>query len=189
MTLALTRPALLHYSEPYPKSPMDFVSHTPLFQVIFEQLIISKVTCMQVCCTVYGFVNTSLGVECTLDRDLLTVGQCFQYHNRVYVIVSVVESQGCWFTNVVPENQRQILRRQLQRRQDEAPHRELLEEWRQRMVQAERRGQLLQEEHAHLGGRLDRLMKMLEHLTKEPEAHQHEQSRPVQRRRGGEHVR
>jgi hypothetical protein len=57
------------------------------------------------------------------------------------------------------------------------------------MVQAERRGQLLQEEHAQLGGRLDRLMKMLEHLTKEPEAHQHEQSRPVQRRRGGEHVR
>ena len=48
---------------------------------------------------------------------------------------------------------------------------ELLEEWRQRMVQAERRGQLLQEEHAQLGGRLDRLMEMLEHLTKEPEAH------------------
>jgi hypothetical protein len=171
MTLALTRPALLHYSEPYPKSPMDFVSHTPLSQVIFERLLISKVTCMQVCCTVYGLVNTSLGVECTLDRDLLTVGQCFQYHNRVYVIVSVVESQGCWFTNVVPENQCQRLRRPLQRRQDEAEHRDLLEEWRQRMVQAERRGQLLQEEHAQLGGRLDRLMEMLEHLTKEPEAH------------------
>jgi hypothetical protein len=168
---------------------MDFVSHTPLSQVIFEQLLISKVTCMQVCCTVYGLVNTSLGVECTLDRDLLTVGKCFQYHNRVYVIVSVVESQGCWFTNVVPENQHQRLRRPLQRRQDETQHRELLEEWRQRMVQAERRGQLLQEEHAQLSGRLDRLMKMLEHLTKEPEAHQHEPSRPVQRRRGGEHVR
>ena len=188
MTLALTRPALLHYSEPYSK-PIDFVSHIRLSLVIVKHILILKVTCMQVCCTVYGLVNTSLGVECTLDRDLLTVGQCFQYHNRVYVIVSVVESQGCWFTNVVPENQRQRLRRPLQRRQDEAEHREILEEWRQRMVQAERRGQLLQEEHAQLGGRLDRLMKMLEHLTKEPEAHQHEQSRPVQRRRGGEHVR
>ena len=144
---------------------------------------------MQVCCTVYGLVNTSLGVECTLDRDLLTVGQCFQYNSRVYVIVSVVESQGRWCLNVVPENQRQRLRRPLQHRQDEAEHRELLEEWRQRMVQAERRGQLLQEEHAQLGGRLDRLLEMLEHLTKDPDAHQHEQSRPVQRRKGGEHVR
>ena len=144
---------------------------------------------MQVCCKVYGLANTSWAVECTLERDLLAVGTCIQYNNRVYVIVSVVESQGRWCANVVPEDQRQTLRRPLQRRQDEAEHRELLEEWRQRMVQAERRGQLLQEEHAQLGGRLDRLMKMLEHLTKEPEAHQHEQSCPVQRRRGGEHVR
>jgi hypothetical protein len=188
MTLALTRPALLHYSESY-SQPIDFVSHIRLSLVIVEHILTLKVTCMQVRCAVYGLVNTSLGVECTLDRDLLTVGQCFQYHNRVYVIVSVVESQGRWCTNVVPENQHQRLRRPLPRRQDEAPHRELLEEWRQRMVQAERRGQLLQEEHAQLGGRLDRLMKMLEHLTKEPEAHQPEQSRPVQRRRGGEHVR
>src|SRR5438093_509355 len=188
MTLALTKPALLHYSEAYSK-PIDFVSYIRLSLVIVEHILILKVTYMQVCCAVYGLVNTSLGVECTLDRDLLTVGQCFQYHNRVYVIVSVVESQGRWFTNVVPENQHQRLRRPLPRRQDEAPHRELLEEWRQRMVQAERRGQLLQEEHAQLGGRLDRLMKMLEHLTKEPEAHQPEPSRPVQRPRGGEHVR
>ena len=144
---------------------------------------------MQVCCKVYGFAETSLGVECTLERDLLAVGKCFQYNNRAYVIVSVVESQGRWFANVVLENQRQVLRRPLQRRQDEAEHRELLEEWRQRLVQAERRWQLLQEEHAQFGERLDRLMEMLEHLTKEPEAHQHEQPRPVQRRRGGEHVR
>jgi hypothetical protein len=32
-------------------------------------------------------------------------------------------------------------------------------------------------------------MAMLEHLTKEPDAHQHEQPRPGQRRKGGEHVR
>jgi len=144
---------------------------------------------MQVCCKVYGLANTSLGVECALERDLLAVGQCFQYNNRPYVIVSVMESQGRWFANVVPENQHQVLRRPLQRRQDEAEHRELPEEWRQRMIQAERKWQLLQEEYVQFGERLDRLMEMLEHLTKEPDAHQHEQPRPVQRRRGGEHVR
>src|SRR6058998_4090683 len=104
--------------------------------------------CMQVCCKVYGLTNASLGVECAFERDLLAVDKCFQYNNRVYVIVSVVESQGRWFANVVPENQRQVLRRPLQRRQDEAEHRELLEEWHQRMVQAERKWQLLQEAHA-----------------------------------------
>ena len=144
---------------------------------------------MQVCCKVYGLANTSLGVECALERDLLAVGQCFQYNNRPYVIVSVVESQGRWCANVVLENHQQVLRRPLQRRQDEAEHRELLEEWRQRMIQAERKWQLLQEEYVQFGERLDRLMEMLEHLTKEPDAHQHEQPRPVQRRRGGEHVR
>ena len=144
---------------------------------------------MQVCCKVYGLANTSLGVECALDRDLLAVGKCFQYNHRVYVIVSVVESQGCWFANVVPENQRQVLRRPLQRRQDVMEHREILEEWRQRVVEAERKGHILQEEQVQFGERLDRLMEMLEHLTKEPDAHQHEQPRPVQRRRGGEHVR
>ena len=147
-TLTLTRSTLLHYSELYPKPPTDFVSYIRLSLVIVEQILISKVTCMQICCTVYGLVNTSLGVECTLDRDLLTVGKCFQYNHRVYVVVSVVESQGRWCTNVVPENQHQRLRRPLQRRQDEAAYRELLEEWQQRIVQAERRGQLLQEERA-----------------------------------------
>jgi hypothetical protein len=32
-------------------------------------------------------------------------------------------------------------------------------------------------------------MAMLEHLSKEPDAHRHEQPRPIQRRKGGEHVR
>ena len=144
---------------------------------------------MEVCCKVYGLANTSWGVECALERDLLAVGTCIQYHNRVYVIVSVVEHQGHWFANVVPENQCQTLRRPLQRRQDEVEHRALPEESRQRLMQAERQWRMLQEEHAQMGERLDRLMAMLEHLTKEPDAHQHEQPRPVQRRKGGEHVR
>ena len=71
---------------------------------------------MQVCCKVYGLTNASLGVECSFECDLLTVGQCFQYNNRVYVIVSVVETQGRWFANVVPENQRRMVRRPVQRR-------------------------------------------------------------------------
>lgn len=144
---------------------------------------------MEVCCKVYGLANTSWGVECALERDLLAVGACMQYHNRVYVIVSVVEHQGCWSANVVPENQRQTRRRPLQRRQDETDHLALPDAWRQRCVQAERQWHVLQEEHAQVGAYLDRLMAMLEHLTKEPEAHQHEQPRPVQRRKGGEHVR
>ena len=48
---------------------------------------------MEVCCKVYGLANTSWGVECALERDLLAVGTCIQYNNRVYVIVSVVEHQ------------------------------------------------------------------------------------------------
>ena len=144
---------------------------------------------MQVCCKVYGFTNASLGVECSFERDLLAVGQCFQYNNRVYVIVSAVESQGRWFANVVPENQRRLVRRPVQRRQDEVEHQEILEEWRQRVVETERKWQTLQEEQAQLGERLDHLMKLLEHMTKEPDAHQHERPRPIQRRRGGEHVR
>lgn len=144
---------------------------------------------MQVRCKVYGLANASLGIECSLERDLLAVGQCFQYNDRVYVIVSVIESQGRWFANVMPENQRQMLRRPLQRRQDDLDYREILEEWRQRVVETEHKWHLLQEEQAQIGERLDGLMAMLEHLTKEPDAHQHEQPRPVQRRRGGEHVR
>ena len=129
---------------------------------------------MEVCCKVYGLANTSWGVECALERGLLAVGTCIQYHNRVYVIVSVVENQGHWFANVVPENQRQTLRRPVKRRQDEADHHALPEEWRQRCMQAERQWHLLREEHAQMGECLDRLMAMLEHLTKEPDAHQHE---------------
>ena len=144
---------------------------------------------MEVCCKVYGLANTSWGVECALERHLLAVGTCIQYNNRVYVIVSVVEHQGRWFANVVPENQRQTLRRPLQRRQDEVVHLVLLEEWRQRCMQAERKWQMLQEEHAQMDEHLDHFMAMLEHLTKEPDAHQHEQRRPVQKRKGGEHVR
>ena len=144
---------------------------------------------MEVCCKIYGLANTSWGVECALERDLLAVGRCIQYNDRVYVIVSVVEHQGYWFANVVPENQRQTRRRPLQRRPDEADHHALPDEWRQRCMQAERQRHMLQEEHAHLGERLDRLMAMLEHLTKEPDAHQHERPRPVERRKGGEHVR
>ena len=144
---------------------------------------------MEVCCKVYGLANTSWGVECALERDLLAVGTCIQYNNRVYVIVPVVENQGHWFANVVPENQCQTLRRPLQRRQDEADHHAFPDASRQRLMQAERQWHMLQEEHAQLGERLDRLMAMLEHLTKEPDAHQHEQPRPVQRRKGGEHVR
>src|SRR6059036_3494745 len=101
---------------------------------------------MQVCCKVYGLANTSLGIECALERDLLAVDKCFQYNNRVYVIVSVVESQGRWFANVVPENQRRLMRRPMQRRQDEVEHQELLEEWRQRVVESERKWHTLQEE-------------------------------------------
>ena len=144
---------------------------------------------MQVCCKVYGLANASLGIECFFERDLLAVGQCFQYNNRIYVIVSVVESQGRWFANVVPENQRRMMRRPLQRHQDEVEHQETLEEWRQRVVEAERKCHALQEAQAQFGARLDHLMQLLEHLTKEPDAHQHERPRPIQWRRGGEHVR
>ena len=144
---------------------------------------------MEAYCKVYGLANTSWGVECALERDLLAVGTCIEYNNRVYVIVSIVESQGRWCANVVPENQRQTLRRPLQRRQDEADYHALPAERRQRCMQAERQRHMPQEEHAQMGERLDRLMAMLEHLTKEPDAHQHEQPRPVQRHKGGEHVR
>ena len=144
---------------------------------------------MQVCCKVYGLTNASVGIECALERDLLAAGQCFQYNNRVYVIVSVVESQGRWFANVVPENQRQTQRRPLQRSQDEAEPRENLQAWRQRVIETERKCHTLQEEQAQVGERLDHLMQLLEPLTKEPDAQQHEQPHSIQKRRGGEHVR
>lgn len=144
---------------------------------------------MQVRCKVYGLVNASLGVDCVLERDLLAIGQSFQHQNRAYVIVSVMENQGHWFANVVLESQYRLSRQGTPRRQDDAEGQEFLEEWRQRALHAERYGQLCQEEEIQLGARLDRLMAMLEHLTKEPEAHQPEPSRPIQQRRGGEHVR
>ena len=150
---------------------------------------LSKGTCMQVCCKVYGFANTSLGIECTLDRDLLAVGKCVQHNNRVYVMVSVMESQGAWYANVIPEDQCRHLRRPVQRHHDDAEYRERLEAWRQRAVQAEHQAHMHETEHIALEARLDRLMAMLELLTKEPDAHQHEQPRPAQRHRGGEHVR
>ena len=144
---------------------------------------------MQVRCKVYGLTNASLGVECSFEHDLLAVGQCFQHNNRDYVIVSVVESQGRWFANVVPQSQHRLMRRPWQRRQDEGEQQEILEEWRQRVVETERKWHTLQEEQAQVGERLDHLMNLLEHLTKEPDAHQHEWPHPSLRRRGGEHVR
>ena len=144
---------------------------------------------MQVRCKVYGLAHASLGIDCTLERDLLAVGQNFQYHDRTYVIVSVVAGSCHRNANVVLESQHRLLRRATPRRQENAECRELFDGWRQRALQAERHGQLHEEAVVQLGERLDRLMAMLEHLTKEPEAHQHEQPRPVQRRRGGEHVR
>jgi hypothetical protein len=147
---------------------------------------------MQVCCKVYGFTNASSGVECAVERDRLEVGAYFHYNNRDYIIVSVVETQGRWFANVVPENQCQFMRRPVplqQRRQDEVEKQDNLEEWRQRALQAERKWHALQAEQVQFGECLDRLMQMLEHLTKEPDAPRHEQSRAVHTRRGGEHVR
>jgi hypothetical protein len=147
---------------------------------------------MQVRCKVYGFTNASSGVECAVERDLLEVGEYLHHNDRDYIIVSVVESQGCWFANVVPEYQRQFMRRPpLQRRQeDTVSPQESLDEWRHRAVQAEHKLQSLQEEHGHFGERLDHLMQMLEHLTKEPESPQRDPHRSLSRWKGtGEHVR
>lgn len=137
---------------------------------------------MQVGCKVYGLANTSLGIDCALDRDLLAVGKCFPHHNRVYVIISVVESQGQWYANVIPEDQCQHLRRPLPRFQGDAEQREQMETWRQRVVQAELQAHKLQEIQAQYDARLDRLLGMLELLTKEPDVHPHEPSRPGLRR-------
>lgn len=148
---------------------------------------------MQVRCKVYGFANASAGVECVIERDLLEVGECLHHHDRDYVIVSVVEGQGYWFANVVPEYQRQLMRRSLlpSRRQETAgQRRESLDEWRQRAEQAEHTLQTLRDEQRHVGERLDHLMQMLEHVAKEPDMPQPAAYPPLTRRKGsGEHVR
>ena len=123
---------------------------------------------MQVRCSIYGLMNASSGVECSIDRDLLEVGEYFHYQDQDYIIVSVVESRGRWFANVVPENQRRFMPPVSRQRfpgatGDQQPH----ENWRERAAQAERKVRALQEERAHVGERLDRLMHMLELLMKE----------------------
>lgn len=129
---------------------------------------------MQVRCNVYGLINASSGVECLIERDLLEVGEYFHHKDQEYVIVSVVESQGRWFANVIPEGQRRFVRwhPSLPRPQDGTEERETVGTWHQRLIQAEHKMQVLHEERAHFGERLDRLMHMLELLTKDPEGPQ-----------------
>ena len=129
---------------------------------------------MQVRCNVYGLINASSGVECVIEHDALEVGEYFHHKDQEYVIVSVVESQGRWFANVVPEGQRRFVRWHAAppRAQDDTEERETVGTWRQRLAQAERKMQVLHEERAHFGERLDRLMHMLELLTKAPEGPQ-----------------
>ena len=129
---------------------------------------------MQVPCRIYGLVNTSSGVECTVDRERLEVGEYFQYKEQEYIIMSVVESQGHWYANVVPELQRRFVRRPLPAPR---PHsnsngnggiQDTSDSWRERATQAEHKLQVLCDEREHVGERLDRLMQMLERLTKDP---------------------
>jgi hypothetical protein len=129
---------------------------------------------MQVRCNVYGLIHVSSSVECLIERDLLEVGEYFHHKDQEYVIVSVIESQGCWFANVIPEGQRRLGRWHptLPRPQDSAEEREPVETLRQRLAQAERKMQEWREEGGHFGERLDRLMQMLELLTKDPEGPQ-----------------
>ena len=120
---------------------------------------------MQVRCNFYGLMNASTGVECLINRDLLEVGEYFHYKEQDYIIVSVVESQGRWFANVVPEHQWRFVRRPVPPRpRDPAP--ENLDSWQMRAVKAEAQVQALQEEQIHVEDRLDRLTNMLELLTK-----------------------
>jgi hypothetical protein len=122
---------------------------------------------MQVRCSFYGLMNASTGVECVINRDLLEVGGPFQYKEQDYIIVSVVESQGRWFANVVPEHQWRFGRRPQppSRPQEQAP--DSLDAWRTRVLRAEEQARALREEQLHIGDRLDRLMHMLELLTKD----------------------
>jgi hypothetical protein len=126
---------------------------------------------MQVRCSFYGLANASSGVECLIDRDLLEVGEYFQYNEQDYVIVSVVESQGRWFANVVPESQQRFLRhyKPLPRSTHGVGDGETLQTWRQRVERAEHKLQSLRQERAQFGERLDHLLRMLELLTKDPD--------------------
>lgn len=125
---------------------------------------------MQVRCHVYGLANASSGIECLIDRELLEVGEYFRYRDQDYIIVSVVESQGRWFANVVPEQQRPFVPRRTAARLREGREPDAALEWRTRLQQAERQLELLQAERQHVGERLDRLMHLLELLVKDPEA-------------------
>ena len=124
---------------------------------------------MQVRCNIYGLTNASSGVECSIDRDLLEIDEYFHYNDQAYVIVSVVESQGRWFANVVPENQRRFMHRRLslQRTHDDTREQETIQVWRERVAREEQKVQELRKERTHVGERLDHLMRMLELLTKE----------------------
>jgi hypothetical protein len=121
---------------------------------------------MQVRCNFYGLMNASTGVECLIDCDLLEVGEYFHYKEQDYIIVSVVESQGRWFANVVPEHQWRFVRRPVAPLRPREPAPENLDTWQIRALKAEEKVQALQEERLHLEDRLDRLMDMLELLTK-----------------------
>ena len=126
---------------------------------------------MQVRCKVYGLIHTSSSVECFIERGLLKVGEYFHHKDQEYVIVSVIESQGYWFANVLPEGQRRWGRWSppaLPHPQERAEARESVETLRQRLAQAERKMQEWHEERGHVGEHLDRLMQMLELLTKDP---------------------
>ena len=85
-----------------------------------------------------------------------------------------MESQGRWFANVVPENQRRFMSRPLSphRTQQSVKNRETLQAWREQVARAERKLQALREEQIDFGKRLDHLMYMLELLTKEAEGSQ-----------------
>jgi hypothetical protein len=122
---------------------------------------------MQVRCNFYGLMNASTGVECLISDDLLAVGENFQYKEQDYIIVSVVESQGRWFANVVPEHQWRFVRRSALPARPKEPVQENLDTLRSRAIRAEEKAQALQEDQTHIEDRLDRLMHMLDHLTKD----------------------
>jgi hypothetical protein len=122
---------------------------------------------MQVRCNFYGLMNASTGVECLINDDLLAVGENFQYKEQDYIIVSVVESQGRWFANVVPEHQWRFVRRSVLPARPKEPLQENLDTLRSRAIRAEEKAQALQEDQIHIEDRLDRLMHMLDHLIKD----------------------
>jgi hypothetical protein len=122
---------------------------------------------MQVRCNFYGLMNASTGVECEINRDLLEVGEYFQHRDQDYIIVSVVESQGRWFANVVPEQQWRLVRRHQPGTRSQDQSQNTLTTWRSRALRAEEKVEAIREEQLHIGDRLDRLMHMLELLTKD----------------------